>query len=105
VPINVLWQDWLESTFPGNKTVPVKDGKDEKGAPKTKTVLDVKNTLIKFAMDQTVGASFNIPIFLSTIGATKGLPWEAIVENIRKVRFPLQFFLIACRKLTDVGCT
>jgi hypothetical protein len=91
VPINVLWQDWLESAFPSSKPAPAIAAAKEKqqvGTPavgEQKKQLDVKNTLVKFGLDQTVGAAFNIPIFISTIGALKGLGWEAIVSNIQRV--------------------
>lgn len=48
---------------------------------------DVKNTLIKFAMDQTVGAAINIPLFLVTIGAVKGQGLEQILDTVRRVSF------------------
>lgn len=89
IPINVLWQEWLEATFPGSKPAPAPAAADEKKGSKAvdsdKQVRDVKNTLIKFAMDQSVGAGFNIPIFLATIAAVKGQGWEQIVETVRRV--------------------
>jgi protein Mpv17 len=90
IPINVFWQEWLEATFPGSKPAPVPTAAaDEKKASKPvksdKQVRDVKNTLIKFAMDQSVGAAFNIPIFLATIGAVKGQGWEQILDTVRRV--------------------
>jgi hypothetical protein len=91
IPINVLWQEWLEATFPGSKPAPVPAAAEEKKGSKAvksdKQVRDVKNTFIKFAMDQSVGAAFNIPIFLATIGAVKGQGWEQILETVRQVSF------------------
>jgi len=88
-PINCLWQDWLESTFPSNKPAAVETPTDPKGHDKTTTVekkqvLDVKNTIIKFVMDQTVGAAFNIPLFIGIIGMVKGQSVDRIVSTVQR---------------------
>ncbi|OAA46976.1 Mpv17/PMP22 [Metarhizium rileyi] len=54
-PPNFLWQDFLESTFPAR--LPRKD-KSVDGQP-----LSIRNTLLKFGLDQTVGAVFNTLLF------------------------------------------
>ena len=77
----------LEATFPGSKPAPVTEP-SEKKAKKTsneKTTVDVRNTLIKFACDQTIGAVINIPLFIATIGATKGQGLEQILTTIQRV--------------------
>jgi protein Mpv17 len=84
VPINCFWQDWLEATFPGSKPAPAA-APSEKKTKAQKKQLDVRNTLIKFACDQTIGAAFNVPLFLATIGAVKGQGLEQIVNTIQKV--------------------
>lgn len=87
VPINVVWQNWLESVFPSS-TAPaeVKDEKKGSKAPaKKEGGLSVTNTLAKFAMDQTVGAMINIPLFIATIGLTQGKTTEQIINTIRAV--------------------
>jgi hypothetical protein len=90
VPINCLWQDWLEATFPGSTAVAVDEAeaKEKKKAGKpveVKKAVNVQNILIKFVCDQTIGAAFNIPIFLASIGLAKGQGVDQIVSTIQKV--------------------
>jgi protein Mpv17 len=64
--------------------------KEKKGEEKSsKKDLDVKNTLIKFAIDQTVGAAFNIPLFLAIIGSCRGQSTDQILSAIQNVSFPI----------------
>lgn len=63
-PPNFLWQDFLESTFPAmRKAAPAlkdkKDGKQVEAVPK----LDLRNTITKLVLDQTVGAAVNTIMF------------------------------------------
>ncbi|KAI7774212.1 mpv17 pmp22 family protein [Diaporthe eres] len=75
-PPNFLWQDFLESTFPATKTVPSSEaiksasGSNDKELDRearegklVETKLDVPNTIIKFILDQTIGAAFNTVMF------------------------------------------
>ncbi|KAF4345727.1 glomerulosclerosis Mpv17 [Fusarium beomiforme] len=61
-PPNFYWQDSLESTFPAHPEDASKT-KDSKDAPKVQPRLSVRNTLIKFFLDQTVGAAVNTLLF------------------------------------------
>lgn len=69
-------QDFLESTFPASKTVPSSEaiksasGSNDKELDRearegrlVETKLDVPNTIIKFVLDQTIGAAFNTLMF------------------------------------------
>ncbi|KAF4459152.1 integral membrane Mpv17 PMP22 family [Fusarium albosuccineum] len=59
-PPNFLWQDFLESTFPAHPQEPQpSDPKSPKPQPK----LSVRNTAIKFLLDQTLGAAINTLLF------------------------------------------
>lgn len=69
-PPNFLWQDFLESTFPAHpspppskssKSSPASKGKKDKDPSPPK--LSLTNTIIKFALDQTVGAALNTLLF------------------------------------------
>ena len=51
----------------------------------SKRKIDVKNTVIKFVLDQTLGATFNTVLFIAGIGALKGMGTNKIVESIKKV--------------------
>ncbi|QDS70415.1 hypothetical protein FKW77_009508 [Venturia effusa] len=85
-PLNCYWQDYLEASFPSNVTtdVEVQNKTDEKAkALQRKKVFSVKNTLIKFALDQTLGAAVNIPLFIGIIGMIKGQGVDTIVHNVK----------------------
>lgn len=69
-------QDFLESTFPATKTVPSAEaiksasGSNDKELDRearegklVETKLDVSNTIIKFILDQTIGAAVNTLMF------------------------------------------
>ena len=73
--------------FPGNKPAPATETKEKKtGKPASeKKTLDVRNTVIKFIIDQTIGAVINIPLFLATIGAAKGQSLDQILTAIQEV--------------------
>jgi protein Mpv17 len=86
VPINCFWQDWLEATFPGSKEVPAKEKTKGGQAVEAKKVVNIQNILIKFVCDQTIGAAFNIPLFLASIGLAKGQGVDQILSTIQKVR-------------------
>ncbi|POS79085.1 Mpv17/PMP22 family protein [Diaporthe helianthi] len=75
-PPNFLWQEFLESTFPASKTVPSSEavksasGSNEKELDRearegklVETKLDVPNTIVKFTLDQTIGAAINTLLF------------------------------------------
>lgn len=87
-PPNFLWQEYLERSFPGYSVSPVVvgGGGGEKGGellPRKK--LDVTNTLIKFSLDQTLGALYNTVIFLAVMQALKGESAEAVWGVVRRV--------------------
>jgi len=87
-PINCVWQDWLESMFPSTKSVTVekptdtKEGNNNVTRVEKEQVLDVKNTIVKFLADQTIGAAFNIPLFIAIIGMLKGQNMDQIVNTV-----------------------
>ncbi|EEU46855.1 uncharacterized protein NECHADRAFT_67285 [Fusarium vanettenii 77-13-4] len=56
-PPNFMWQDFLETTFPAH---PKPQSSKEKT---TKPKFSVRNTAIKFILDQTVGAALNTLLF------------------------------------------
>jgi protein Mpv17 len=98
-PPNFKWQMWLENTFPGKKapiqkreeTVDEKLGVNGNGIVGTKKVeeglggLSIKNTAIKFCLDQTVGAAGNTLWFIVMINLLRGNGVGFIVETIRRV--------------------
>ncbi|KAL2354551.1 hypothetical protein BJ546DRAFT_1026466 [Cryomyces antarcticus] len=99
-PPNFLWQQWLEDSFPGythasepgtTKSIAehpaVKDINEKAHAQKK---LNVRNTAIKFALDQTVGAVVNTLLFIIGIGALRGNNGSQIMAAIRRDALPLQ---------------
>ncbi|KAL7795892.1 hypothetical protein V8C37DRAFT_32480 [Trichoderma ceciliae] len=67
-PPNFLWQDFLESTFPAYSSPPEAKSPDSKKAsssspPPPPPKLSLTNTIVKFVLDQTVGAAFNTLLF------------------------------------------
>lgn len=46
---------------------------------------NIKNTAIKFSLDQTIGAVANTVLFIAGIGALRGKPLGEIIANVRSV--------------------
>lgn len=57
-------------------------------APKTDTTpnkrLNVRNTAIKFALDQTIGAVFNTVLFIAGMGLLKGQSFALVTEAVQR---------------------
>jgi protein Mpv17 len=86
VPINIAWQNAIEAAFPGSRPAApaVKDGeKKKKPVAAQPDPPVVRNTIIKFLLDQTVGAAFNIPLFLVTIGLLQGQNVAQVVRTVQ----------------------
>jgi hypothetical protein len=64
---------------------------NSKDAPPTQTSLNVRNTAIKFFLDQTLGAAINTLLFIAGIDAMRGRPMGTIAANCRKGFWPLVF--------------
>ncbi|EHK16945.1 uncharacterized protein TRIVIDRAFT_160998 [Trichoderma virens Gv29-8] len=68
-PPNFLWQDFLESTFPAypqppsKKQQPSDSKKSPSSQPPPAPKLSIVNTILKFLLDQTVGAALNTLLF------------------------------------------
>lgn len=76
-PPNVLWQEYLEENYPGDQI-------DEKGIKR----LHKRNTVVKFVLDQTLGAIVNSFFFIAGIGALKGKDSSTIWNDCQRVRYP-----------------
>ena len=89
-PPNFLWLEYLEEKFPSTKKSAAKPKSDDEKLPvETEGGLDIRNTAIKFAIDQTLGASFNTVFYIAVMGALKGLRGNAIIEAVKDVRLRL----------------
>lgn len=100
-PPNYQWQLALERNFPSTRK---KDGaaakkKDDDAAFQDrndqnngKETLSVTNTLAKFLLDQTVGATLNTVFFIAMINLLRGAGWSQVVTAVQRVRYPSAFF-------------
>ncbi|EEH48664.2 uncharacterized protein PADG_04743 [Paracoccidioides brasiliensis Pb18] len=106
-PLMVLWQDQLEATFPGCsnsnspsnlKSVAGKDKRvtslagnlDENYQPgsnaeeKSTQKLNIRNTVIKILIDQTLGAAWSSAAFIVIISVLHGQDTTAIKQSLMK---------------------
>lgn len=79
----------LEATFPGQRTVshPKKSDDERENGQQT---LHIRNTIIKLIIDQTIGASGMLILFLSTITILRGGTVEDVVQTVQNVSNPSQ---------------
>lgn len=89
-PLTFLWLEGLESYLPGNSEE--KDASRASGSTSKarsskgkKPRLDVKNTVAKIVIDQTLGGVWNTVLFIATMGALRGQDYEVILEQVRDV--------------------
>jgi len=92
-PPNYKWQLWLENTFPSNpkRAGPEMVGKKEADtiAKDEKTALSITNTLAKFCLDQTIGASGNTLWFIVMINLLRGNSFDHIVSTVQRDFLPM----------------
>ena len=84
-PPNFWWQQTIEEWFPGYtvKKVEVDDG--GKGVEVQKA-LNVKNTVIKVILDQTVAALPNVIGYIGVTRLLRGVPLDLCIEAVKEVR-------------------
>ena len=86
-PPNFLWQQYLERLFPGYWTRKPDLDSGEKEGKEIKR-LNIGNTLIKFALDQTLGALVSTTAFVVGVRLLRGFPlWECWLAA-KEVCFP-----------------
>lgn len=98
-PPNILWQSFLEETFPNNvptkPSPPPEKANGKTTASQSQKTLSKTNILIKFVLDQTIGAVMNTVMFLAYMGyvnaspSAKGGPWEAVAQECQEKFWPL----------------
>ncbi|KIW29182.1 hypothetical protein, variant [Cladophialophora immunda] len=94
-PPNYKWQLALERNFPTNptksdKVVDAREKKDDGAqAVGKKETLSVTNTVAKFVLDQTIGASLNTIWFIIMINLLRGESLSYIVTTIQRDFFPM----------------
>ncbi|CAF9923261.1 MAG: hypothetical protein ALECFALPRED_002343 [Alectoria fallacina] len=87
-PPNYLWQQYIEDQFPGYtlKKLDVDDG--GKGVEVEKR-LNVRNTLIKLGLDQTIAAAVNVAAYIGGSRALRGVPLEECLMAVREQMWPV----------------
>lgn len=85
-PPNYAFQKHLESSFPTTQIQDSTPNSTENEEVSQEGRLSVRNTAIKFALDQSLGASINTVFFIAVMGMLKGLATSEILTNIQQVR-------------------
>ncbi|KAF7113984.1 hypothetical protein CNMCM5793_006167 [Aspergillus hiratsukae] len=83
-PLTFVWLEGLESRLPGfSDDTSVNNSTAEKnGSKQGKQRLNLKNTVAKVVIDQTVGAAINTVAFIMTMGLLRGQDFEVIKAQI-----------------------
>ncbi|KAH8811639.1 hypothetical protein F5884DRAFT_782862 [Xylogone sp. PMI_703] len=96
VPPNFIWQSYLERTFPSHisdsfdhKKFDDKKFDDKPSSSSKESKLSVKNTLIKFTLDQTLGAPINTLLFSIAFASLQGHDPASCVAIARRDFWPL----------------
>lgn len=90
-PPNFLWQQYLERILPGYITEKkevdgeVKGGTSVGGGVTVKKRLNLRNTVMKVLMEQTVGAVVNIALHLGVVRALQGAPLAECLKTVTEV--------------------
>lgn len=59
--------------------------------PKSPRKLNIKNTAMKFALDQTVGATVNTVLFIAGIGLIRGQSLDLVLRDVQEQFWPMIF--------------
>ena len=82
-PPNYQWQQYLEANLPGYTTKKVEVDDGGKGVVVEKK-LNLQNTLLKFMLDQTIGAVWNVGWFLGLTRFLQGVPLEGCLKAVKE---------------------
>ncbi|KAL1970260.1 hypothetical protein VTN77DRAFT_5420 [Rasamsonia byssochlamydoides] len=104
-PFTYLWINNLESTFPAFRDEDPQPKKtDEKKDGRKKQKLNIKNTIAKVVLDQTVGAAWNTVLFLTTMGILRGQDSGAVVNSIQNDFWPIMIAGFKMWPLVSILC-
>ncbi|KAL2217260.1 hypothetical protein M432DRAFT_476925 [Thermoascus aurantiacus ATCC 26904] len=122
VPINFAWQRYIEARYPGFPTVrgststttatpgpPPPDDDDllprkekpARGAAATTQPSGMRNFVIKWLLDQTVGSVMNIILFIVLINLLKGASATAIWDAVGKDLYPIMIARLKYRPVVS----
>ncbi|CBX93181.1 similar to integral membrane protein [Plenodomus lingam JN3] len=102
-PPNIIWQGFLEDQFPTNVRTPAQPSSAQKGKKPdaNQTTLSKRNVLIKFLLDQTIGALVNTLMFIAYMSYINhsqtsaqgqldmGGPWDAVKTDCGVKTWPM----------------
>ncbi|KAL8786575.1 MAG: hypothetical protein Q9213_002712 [Squamulea squamosa] len=94
-PPNYLWQQYLERKLPGYRVEKHESNGDIKardligGGVTVKKQLNVRNTLLKVVIDQTLGSVVNVALHLGLVRALQGVPLAECLQVVRNQTWPL----------------
>ncbi|KAI9786329.1 MAG: hypothetical protein M1816_008071 [Peltula sp. TS41687] len=97
-PPNILWQEFLEQRFPGvhkqdatpaATTTTAKEKPAQRQQPQKTGRLNVRNTLIKLLLDQTLGAALNTVAFIAIMAGLRGASSKAVADAVGKDFWPM----------------
>lgn len=92
---NYIFQTLLENCFP-TRTIPrkqleqlgAKDKVNDEELLRKHSQLDIRNTVVKFVLDQSLSATTNTMLFIVVLGLIKGQSLEYIEDSVYKVWLP-----------------
>lgn len=86
-PPNYLYQKFLEDSFPARIPTEVNRKKsDGDGVVKRQgDRLSKTNTVVKFCLDQSLGAMVNTAGFILLVGLLRGKEWDLLVNELHQV--------------------
>lgn len=90
-PLNYKRQQYLEWQLPGyhvqkqESSRDVKGGEPAGGGVTIKKKLNVTNTLVKVAIDQTIGAVINVALHLGVVSVLQGMPLRECLQVVKEV--------------------
>ncbi|KAL8839432.1 MAG: hypothetical protein Q9176_004428 [Flavoplaca citrina] len=94
-PPNFLWQQYLERKFPGYRVekqesnVEIKGAQSAGGGVTIKKKLNVRNTLMKMGIEQTLGSVINVALHLGIVQALQGVPLSECLQVVKTQTWPL----------------
>ena len=86
-PPNYLWQQQVEKLLPAYTTRKIEVDAGGRGVTVEKK-LNVSNTIMKFAFDQTVLALINVTLFIGGVRLLQGVPLNECLRAVKEVHDP-----------------
>lgn len=87
-PPNYFYQKLLEDSFPARPEPETRNGGEKDGTSPEKGKLSISNTVLKFLLDQSVGALANTVMFIVLVDVFKGYNAEVVARDVHRVSHP-----------------